>query len=106
MRGEYGDLVFALDIQARGLGLVTSFKEEDLEEALKVALSVIPAVLRGYRFEAFDRVEIQMTGMTQPLILDRDLLELYDQKKISLNELLTPHRLNLPAQDPKFLLNQ
>lgn len=105
-KGRYGDFVFALDARSRGLGLAATLSEEDIKEVFKTTLTLIASVLRGYRFELFDTVEIHLIGTEQPLIVDREVLELYRRKKIKLNDLLTPNHFHLSPQDPQLLLNQ
>ena len=105
-KGRYGDFIFALDVKSRGLGLATALSEEDVKEIYNTALALIAAVLHSYQFEAFDTVEIHVIGTEHPLILDRELLELYRRKKVRLNDLLTPNHFNLSSPDPQPLFNQ
>ena len=105
-KGRYGDFVFALDVKSHGLGLATTLSEDDVKEIYQTALTLIATVLRGYPFEAFDTVGIHLIGTEHPLILDRELLELYRRKKVRLNDLLTPNHFNLSSPDPQPLFNQ
>ena len=67
---------------------VIALRKEDPIQMMLSIFSEISAVIEGYKFEDYDRVEIQDFINRRKLIVDRQTLTLYQQKKISEQELI------------------
>lgn len=112
IKGEFipslsqGRFVMTLSMQRQGIHLWGALEEKTERKILHSVIAEILEVLRGYRFSAFDSVEISAPFLTHPLILGRDVLELYRRKKIGLSELLLPNHLHLSPHDAELLLKQ
>ena len=108
VQGDYlsGKFVFNLDVQRRGITLWESLGSEEEKKIIESALSVILEVLRGYRFQNFESVEIRAPFLTHAFLLDKRVLELYRRKKINLSELLLPNDFNFSPHDAELFLKK
>ena len=104
--GPAGRFVITLEAQELGMSLWETQEKTDEKKVLTSALVVILEVLKGYRFTAFDSVELKTPFLNHTLILSREILELYRQKKVDLSELLLPNPFNLSPHDAELILKK
>jgi len=104
---RFGHFLITLDLQKRGMDLWGEAVPEDHQKAiLEAVLQVTSEVLRGYRFESFDYLEIKTPFLQHTFILDHNILDLYRKKKLPLSELLLPNHFNLSPHDTELLLKK
>lgn len=105
-RNASGRFVITLEAQELGVPLWEIQERPDERRVLTTALEVLLEVLKGYRFTAFDSVELKTPFLKQPFILSGEILELYRRKKVDLSELLLPNPFNLSPHDAELILKK
>ncbi len=103
---KQGRFVIYVDAREHQAGLLEPLGIPDKEKILGASLGVILEVIQGYHFTRFDGVELHASFLEKPVILARDLLELYRKKKIGLSDLLSPNQFNLSPHDAELLLKK
>ncbi|MFH1857295.1 MAG: hypothetical protein ABH845_00100, partial [Candidatus Omnitrophota bacterium] len=101
-----GDFALSLDVQDRGFALRKPIDAESEKKIFALMLDVVLEVFRGYHFEAFRNVTIQIPYLHQNFVIGRDDLERYRHKKMDLAELLLPKDFNLSPYDAELLLKK
>lgn len=108
VRGEFIPSRFVITLEAQEFATTPWEIEETTDEkrVLASALEVVLEVLKGYRFDAFDGVELKTPFLNHTFVLSREILELYRHGKVDLSELLLPNPFNLSPHDAELILKK